>query len=101
MEFPKFVKWYRVLEVRRDGKTTFFPQERHQYWVWKSIIRKNYEYLKEEFHTIEQAEEFLYHFEQTQHKRDIAEKVKQKEAKFNKVIRHPFNAVFYKLKKTK
>ena len=99
MEFPKFIKQHRVLEVRESGKTTFFPQEQYLYFFWKKITRTGYEYLKEEFDTIEQAEEFLFDFQQGQSKRDLKEKAKQAESKFDKETTHSFNAVFYKLKK--
>ena len=100
MKFLFKEKQYRVLEVKKSGKTTFFPQELHLYFFWKSIIRKGYNYVKEEFDTIEEAEEFLFDFQRNQSKRDLKEKARQREKKFDKETTHPFNAVFYKLKKT-
>ena len=99
MEFPKFIKQYRILEKRKAGDTTFFPQERYKYWVWQYILRTGYDYLKEEFDTIAEAEEFLYDFQRGETARAIVKKEEWEETKRNKTTSHPFNAVFYKLKK--
>jgi len=100
IRLPAFEKQYRVLEVREDGVTTFFPQEQHLYFFWKKLIQDGYEYLKEEFETLEEAEAFLFNYQQTQTEREKISDAKQREKKLNKAKGHPFNAVFYKLKKT-
>ena len=99
MKFWLKEKQYRILEIRKNGKVSFFPQEQHLYFFWKSIIRSGYNFLKEEFGTLGQAKEFLFTYQQDQAKRDIAAKDLQREQKFDKTTSHPFNAVFYKLKK--
>lgn len=98
MKFPPYEKQYRILEVRKKGTTTFFPQEQIFYFFWQSIVQKGYEYLKEEFDTMQEAEEFLFNFQRTRSKREIDEKEEQEKAKLDKETTHPFNAVFYRLK---
>lgn len=100
MKLRLFKNQYRVLEVFKDGDRKFFPQERHLYFFWKNIIQDGFEYLKEQFSTLEQAEAFLFDYQRTEFKREQIKKVKQAEKKLNKKTGHPFNATFYKLKKT-
>jgi len=93
-------KTYRVLEVVKSGKRSFFPQERYLYFFWKKIIEEGYAYIKYEFNTLESANEFLYkrHIQDMQNKK--AGDVRRIKKKLDEKINHPFNAVFYKLRKT-
>ena len=99
MKKPVTKKTYRVLEVVESGKHSFFPQQRVLYFFWKKLVRDGYEILKEEFNTLEAANEFLYN----RHKRDLteteAERLKRTKKKDDTKETHSFDAVFYKLKK--
>ena len=92
-------KTYRVLEVVENGKRAFFPQQRVYRFFWQKIVRDGYEYLKEEFNTLEQANEYLY----KRHMRDLHETEEEKVKRLTKDDEtkeaHAFDAVFYKLKK--
>jgi len=97
MNKPTLEKTYRVLEVIEKGERTFFPQERFLYFFWRKMVEEGYTYLKEEYQTLDEANEFLYqrHLQELNKGTD-KEVIKEKQ---DDEIDHPFDAVFYRLQK--
>ena len=90
---------YRVLEEVKLGVHTFFPQERHLIFFWKKIVQEGFDYIKEEFKTLEEAEIYLYNRHITTADRKKADEKRRQKQKENTIINHPYDPVFHKLKR--
>jgi len=81
---------YQVIEQKTKPQASFTPQHRKGLGAWQNVVVDGYLTIPERFYTLEEANKFLFKFQQKKAK--VMEPVE---------IAHPFDAVFYKLSNTK